>query len=99
MSLYAAVSVNGPGFPVPEVLAASGQVTGLITFGPPTVEKSDLILVYEALERLGQLVADGFTAEAEKAQEMVEVLTTADGVVAEFDELLLAAEIGALTIR
>jgi hypothetical protein len=96
MSLYAAVSVNGPGFVVPEVLAASGEITGMITFGPSTVEKSDLILVYEALERLGQLVADGFTAEAGKAQGLVEA---ADGVVAEYEELLLAAEIGALTIR
>lgn len=54
--LVAAVSVNGPGFIVPEVLVASGEEVGLVTYGPePLIDgPSDLQLIAQALERIAE---------------------------------------------
>lgn len=54
MGLYAAVSVNSPGFPIPQVLVAAGEPVGMITFGPaqPDREPSDMELVADAMRGL-----------------------------------------------
>lgn len=56
-SLMAVVSVNAPGYPVPEVLVAAGVDVGLITYGPepePPEQLSDLELLAAALERFSE---------------------------------------------
>ena len=92
--LIVAVCVNAPGYVVPQSLVAATGENSMVTFGPFVEVKSDLRLVTDAIERLYHLLASGIPQGP-----VVEDTVTADRVVAEFDELLLAAEIGALTIR
>jgi len=58
MELIAAVSVNSPGFPVPQVLVASGEPVGMITFGAPQpdTEPTESELVVMALEAMSHRI-------------------------------------------
>lgn len=78
MGLYAAVSVNSPGFPIPQVLVAAGEPVGMITFGPaqPDREPSDMELVADAMlalsakvDHLAVLVAASIPTEVELVAE------------------------------
>lgn len=85
--LIAAVSVNGPGFVVPEVLHASGEEVGLVTYGPEPIvdEPSDLALVAAALVRLTELV--------ESKQPVVNNVTVIESEPAELSDEDLEAEV------
>lgn len=56
--LIAAVAVNSPGFPIPQVLVASGEPVGLITFGapPPDEQPPELGLIVMALEQMRHML-------------------------------------------
>lgn len=90
--LVAAVSVNAPGLPIPEVLVADGQARGLITYGPTVGEplfatleesESDLVLVAEAIERLFAGVSDQIAALRTELVERPAVDSEADLLLAE----------------
>ena len=82
--LIAAVSVNSPGLPVPEVLVASGEPVGLITYGPFDSYATDLALVASALETIGHSIAD-FRAELLAERERPEVDAAAEELLATFE--------------
>lgn len=105
--LIAAVAVNSPGFPVPQVLVAAGEPVGIITFGAPHPDEqpTELGLVVMALEqmtkRLDQIAAsvivDGETGTTEGCDDCDPATTETDQTVidlaAEVDAFLVAEDI------